>query len=384
MGFDLSHNRKILLNASNLHNGGGVQVAVSFILELILSVEQIPDTRIWVSTEVLDALKDLDISTELIPSIELVDVYGIGAYFSKYNKVLSEYDLVFTVFGPNYFRNKNYINLVGFAQSWILDDSAYSLLAPLKRIQSKLKFFAQRNFFKSSDAFVVELEHVRDGLYKKRIARPDSVHVVHNCISSLYLKSESWQPLEADVTSSNFRVGFVGRDYPHKNTAILPGIKRTLAEKYGLDIDFFVTFNEREWASKPQTFRSSVVNVGSLAINQCPSFYQALDAVIFPSLLECFSATPLEAMAMEKPLFASDRRFVKDICGDFVFYFDPLDPDNAADVLAGYIRNHHKKDSLRLAAAREHAVNFSNAKGRAERYLEIIRTELAKKRGQGG
>lgn len=373
---------KVLINASNLHNGGGVQVATSFISEILPFLREGKGISVWVSKEVSLSLAKLGVDVALCPNIDLVDVRGIEAAFSEYNELLSRFDLVFTIFGPNYFRNKNYINIVGFAQLWILDDSAYSLLSPFNRFKTKLKFFAQKLFFKTADAFVVELEHVRDSLYKQRIAKPDSVHVAYNCISSLYLKPETWQPLESSITSRNFKLGFLGRDYAHKNTSILPGVKRILAKKYGLNVDFFVTFNEQEWANKPEAFRSSIANVGSLAVTQCPSFYQALDAVIFPSLLECFSATPLEAMAMEKPLFASDRRFVKDICGDFALYFDPLDPENVADVIASYIQNQHGKDSERLALAREHAINFSSAKGRAERYLEIIRTELAKKHGQ--
>ncbi|MBY5961346.1 glycosyltransferase [Marinobacter nauticus] len=373
--------KTVLINASNLHNGGGVQVATSFVSEILSTNVMEMDVCIWVSTKVAESLESLGVDLTLFPNLELVNLHGLGAVRSEYNELLSRFDLVFTIFGPNYFRKKNYINLVGFAQPWILDDSAYSLLSPFDRFKTKLKFFAQKLFFKTSDAFVVELEHVRDGLYTKGIAKPGSVHVAYNCISSLYLKPETWQPLESGITSPNFKVGFLGRDYTHKNTSILPDVKRILAERYGLNVDFFVTFNEQEWANKPEAFRSSIANVGSLAVTQCPSFYQALDAVIFPSLLECFSATPLEAMAMEKPLFASDRRFVKDICGDFALYFDPLDPENVADVIASYIQNQHGKDSERLALAREHAINFSSAKGRAERYLEIIRTELDKKHG---
>lgn len=371
---------KVLVNASNLHNGGGVQVATSFVSELLHRHSE-AGVKVWVSTEVAASLNNIGVEVALFQNVDLVDVHGLGAFFSEYNKELSDFDLVFTIFGPNYFRNKNYIDVVGFAQLWILDDSAYGLLPPLSRLKSKFKFFAQKRFFKNSDAFVVELEHVRDGLYREKISSSGSVHVAYNCISSFYLKPETWKPLEVEVSSSKFKVGFLGRDYVHKNTAILPEVKCVLAEKHGLDVDFFVTLNEQEWTKKPQAFRSSVSNVGSLAVTECPSFYQALDAVIFPSVLECFSATPLEAMAMEKPLFASDRRFVKDICGTFALYFDPLDPGNAADVMANYIQNQYGKDRSRLAAAREHAVNFSSAKGRAERYLEIIRTELAKKHG---
>lgn len=373
--------KRVLINSANLHQGGGVQVAASFLAELLSADDLDEQVTVWVSTEVATSLDKSGVEFQRFPNVEVVDEHGLSPLLSERNKTLSDFDLVFTIFGPNYFRNKNYINLVGFAQPWILDDSAYSLLSPFNRFKTKLKFFAQKFFFKTADAFVVELEHVRDGLYTKGIAKPGSVHVAYNCISSLYLKPETWQPLEVSINSSNFKVGFLGRDYAHKNTAILPDVKRVLAEKYGLKVDFFVTLNDQEWANKPEAFRSSIANVGSLAVTQCTSFYQALDAVIFPSLLECFSATPLEAMAMEKPLFASDRRFVKDICGDFALYFDPLSPESVAKVIASYIQNQDGKDSERLALAREHAINFSSAKGRTERYLEIIRTELAKKHG---
>ena len=68
-----------------------------------------------------------------------------------------------------------------------------------------------------------------------------------------------------------------------------------------------------------------------------------MDAIIFPSLLECFSATPLEAMAMEKPFFASDREFIRDVCSDYALYFDPEDPISAANVINDYLENSYGK-----------------------------------------
>jgi len=97
-----------------------------------------------------------------------------------------------------------------------------------------------------------------------------------------------------------------------------------------------------------------------------------MDAIIFPSLLECFSATPLEAMAMKKPLFASDRKFVRDVCGDFAWYFDPEDPSDAANLISTYINKQMKLNGEELNAAREHAIQFSNAHQRAINYLRII------------
>ena len=58
-----------------------------------------------------------------------------------------------------------------------------------------------------------------------------------------------------------------------------------------------------------------------MSLAQCPSYFKELDGIILPSLLECFSATPLEALIMGKPIFLSDRQFNKDVVGDFYFYF---------------------------------------------------------------
>lgn len=370
---------KVLINASNLHLGGGVQVAASFVSELVSSDYDLSNMEFWVSDKVYRAVGELGVNLDVFPNIDVVNVHGIQAFCSSRNKKIGDYSLVFTIFGPNYYRSKGYINVVGFAQAWIIDDGVYRLLSPLEGFKSKLKFFVQRILFKRANALVVELEHVRTSLCEHGIAARDSVYVVHNCISSVYYKPQLWRSLNLDASKNRFNIGFLGRDYPHKNTAILPEIKRILVERYDLKVEFFVTFNTLEWEKKSDIFRSEVKNVGSLQLTECPSYYQLLDAVIFPSLLECFSATPLEAMVMEKPLFASDRRFVKDVCGQFAFYFDPLDALSAASVIARYILDQHRQDADRLRSAREHALNFATAEQRASSYLQVIDQELAKR-----
>ncbi|MBK7461618.1 MAG: glycosyltransferase [Betaproteobacteria bacterium] len=136
-----------------------------------------------------------------------------------------------------------------------------------------------------------------------------------------------------------------------------------------------VTLNDEEWAARDEAFRTSVINAGPLGMAECPAFYQALDGVVFPSLLECFSVTPLESMAMGKPLFASDRKFVRDVCKEFAFYFDPVDEKSIASAIASYFLN--RQDYVdRLAKAESYARSFSTARIRAQKYLEIIRSYI--------
>ena len=369
--------KSVLVNASNLHSGGGIQVATSFIKEALSLDYTDLDLAFVVSSEVFLSLEDSGLDAKQIAKISICDTYGISAYFSGLNTISANYDLIFTIFGPNYLRGNKYIDIVGFAQAWILDDSVYKVLPFIDMVKARLKFFLQRIIFKRSDVFIVELEHVRENLCKQAIGSYQNVYVVHNCISSIFSESYYWQDLEIDESSGSFRVGFLGRDYPHKNTEIIPKVRRLLRESYGLEVEFFVTFNDSEWGGKSDEFKKSVKNVGSLSVGQCPSFYLAMDAIIFPSLLECFSATPIEAMAMERPVFASNKRFVRDVCSGYAFYFDPLDPADAARALAIYIRNQKHNDGLRLAQAKEHAMNFSSPRGRAQKYLEIIRKEIS-------
>jgi glycosyltransferase involved in cell wall biosynthesis len=366
--------KKVLINAANLHVGGGVQVATSFIDELSQIESEIIYFHIICSTEVDNGLAKSGTDTSNFLSYRVFDVYGIGSSARKFSKLLHGYDAIFTVFGPDYRIGSQANTLVGFAQAWIIypDNDMFLSLGFYLKIKLRLKYLLQALFFKKASKLVVELPHVKEGLVTKSIALADAVDVVHNSVSSLYLQSERWENVEIACSGSAFKLGFVGRDYPHKNLKVLPAIREILSRDHGLDVEFFVTLSEKEWATKSAAFRQSVNTVGELSVSQCPTFYQKMDGVIFPSLLECFSATPLEAMVMERPLFASDRRFVRDVCKGFAYYFDPLSPASAAKVVAEYIKNIKGNDGARLAEVRAYTQSFSSARERSERYVRIL------------
>lgn len=366
---------KILINASNLHVGGGVQVATSIIDELSRSKSSMLGLSILVSEEVDKNLKSIGCNLSKFSSYQIFNCYGLSTLWSGLNRKINKFDIVFTIFGPLYLLSMQPISIVGFAQAWIVypNNETYFSLSAFEKLKIRLKFFIQSLFFKRADKLVVELEHVREGLLKLGFLDKKRIHVVRNCLNSLYFKPEQWKPLDGFIEKNKYSIGFVGRDYLHKNIKIFPFVKKILFCQYGLDINFYVTFSATEWNAKSTFFKENVVNVGVLNVAQCPTFYQQMDAVIFPSFLECSSATPLEAMFMSKPLFASDRGFVRDVCGDFAVYFDPEDLHAISNVIANYINNFTDSDDARLAAARRHAINFSSAQKRVEDYMEIIK-----------
>lgn len=365
---------KFFLYAANLHVGGAVQVAASVIDE-ISSRPDAEQVALLVSTQVDKNLRAAGVELGRFRDYRVADHHGIGMLFRNLRPLIGDADALLVLFGPLYQLRPPVPMVMGFAQPWIVypDNEIYSALPFVEKCKTRLKYLLQSVFFRQAELLVVELDHVKRGVARAGIASERRIKVVHNCLAALYQQPERWKPAPRIEGSGAFKLGFIGRNYPHKNTRIFPEVRAILRRDFGIEVDMYVTFSPEEWAACTPEFREEVINVGSLTVAQCPSFYQQVDAVLFPSLLECFSATPLEAMAMKRPLFASDRPFNRDVCGDDAFYFDPLDPSSAAAVIAAYIQGRDESGVERVEKACRHVMALPGPATRATRYLDCLR-----------
>ena len=375
--------KSVLINASNLHVGGGVQVASSFILELCELRESASEIEwsIYVSSSVDRNLKASGLDLNGSRNYEVFDVHGLDALNPKTSTLFEGFDSVFTVFGPLYVRARLKNHLVGFAQPWIVypQNEICERLSVKQRLLLRVKFAVQWFFFTRGDRLIVELGHVKERLESVKGFDPGRIDVVPNCVSALYFDDSTWSPVPGleDVELDVIRLGFVTRDYPHKNLDFLPDVGRELERISGRKYRFYVTLNEQEWGSRCKHFKDFVETVGPLTVAQCPTFYRAMDGVIFPSLLECFSATPLEALAMRRPLFASDRGFVRDVCAEHAMYFDPFDPAAAAaHIVDWFERNSQDEQAAHVERGYRHLLSLPGSRERAQAYLEIIEKQL--------
>ena len=289
---------------SNIHSGGALQVANSFVAELLKLKSRPFSYKILISNEIASSFdKDELIKSDW--SFEVYNTYGIQALWSQLNKIQFEFDSVFTLFGPKYtfFRAKR--DIVGFAQANILElnNPALKKLTYIKRKKLQIKHILQTWFFKRSDYLIVELDHVRESLENAGIFPKKSIGIVNNTVSSLYFDESSWLPLKIDKKKDEIAIGFITRDYPHKNIQILAKVAKILDKNYSMHVKFYFSLNEDEWKNYEHEFDKYGETVGSISVFECPNFYREMDAVIFPSLVESFSASPIEALIMKKPLF---------------------------------------------------------------------------------
>lgn len=374
---------KILINAANLHAGGAVQVAASFILELSKTPNVFPNSEltIYASSIVDKNLIASGFNRNSFSNYIILDIHGIKASQRKFSDKFCGFSLIFTIFGPLYISKSAPNQITGFAQPWIIyPTNDVSIKLALKtKLLLKLKFILQWWFFKRSDRLVVELPHVRDRLSKAKGYSPEKIDIVSNCISPVYSDKSLWAPLETNklLRKNTIKLGYVTRNYPHKNVGFLLEIEKELNKISAISYQFCVTLTEDEWRDFTPEFRSKITNIGPLSIAQCPTFYKAMDGVIFPSLLECFSATPLEAMIMRRPLFASDRGFVRDCCGDNAKYFNPLDSKQAAKIIDQWFCKTDQDYRLSfIEQAHRHALSIPTSSDRATAYIKIINQQL--------
>ncbi|TGZ32610.1 hypothetical protein EQ875_03845 [Photobacterium damselae subsp. damselae] len=365
--------KKILVNASNLHVGGGVQVAASFINELAdIDVEF--DLTIVVSSEV-DVNLLSSVKNKYRDKYFTVDVLGMRKYTGKNQNIFSDsYDICFTIFGPIYHKTNAKVHLTGFAQPWIAypNNLAYKKLKVKEYLKYKLEFYLKKFFFRKSDYFIVEQNHIKDALYKQGFSN-NSIFTVSNCISSVYDDKDSWMKLNDTLKiKEKFTLGFIGRAYLHKNLGILKDVNEILLNRYNMDFDFLFTLTPDEMEQCGFTKLTNFKSVGKIDVKQCPSFYDRIDALIFPSLLECFSAAPIEAMKMNKLVFASNLPFVSDVCKDAAYYFDPMDADDIAKTIMLGAQS-PELNLEKIQQGKEIVNSLPTAQDRAKNYLDILK-----------
>jgi glycosyltransferase involved in cell wall biosynthesis len=87
----------------------------------------------------------------------------------------------------------------------------------------------------------------------------------------------------------------------------------------------------------------SFVHIDGLPYDKLPDVYAGASAYVFPSVLESFGLTPVEAMASGVPVACSNASVMPEICGDAPIYFDPDDPADIAAKILEILRN----DTLR-------------------------------------
>lgn len=369
---------KLIINLSNNLVGGGLQVALSFLSECRHFDQN--EYHVILSPNVARQVdRSLFGGNFFFTDIPSVPFWKLERILPSIEKKISP-DVVFTVFGPSYWRPKTK-HLEGFAIGhYIYPESPFwRKLSTLKRIKSFLyKQIKSYYFKKDADYYVVETDDVNKRL--RILLNTDKVYTVSNTCSAHYHNPNCYISHLPPRMPQEFRLLTISSYYPHKNLEIIPKILDVLKDFSGeKHISFVLTLRAEDYQRViPPQYRESVYNIGPVLVNEGPSLYQETDAMFLPTLLECFSVSYPEAMAMKRPIITSDLDFAHSICENAALYFNPLNPVDAAEKIIKLAEDVLLQKQL-TEKGEKRLTAFPSAKKRAECYLELCKKVLDEK-----
>lgn len=357
---------RVLIDASNLRTGGGIQVAASFVDEIHRLLrdgggpEWLDETALWMSP---------DVKSNLMEPVSLPTLDGYSS---------AVFDVAFSIFGPRYRPPRARRTVMGFADVTLVYERPKSLprLSVGDGARRLVRSALAKRSFRNADVLVTETEAVKARVVHALDVPADRVAVVPNSVSRTFLGSSAQHPAWPSPAPADVTFCYVTRAYPHKNLRFVGLLGERLRTVHGIGIRTITTLRDDEWNGLDERTRSFCHNIGPVEIGHARAVYEMADAAIFPSLLECFSATPLEAMAAGVPLFASDRDFVRTLCADVPFYFDPEVVDSAAAVIAEAFGQGPSQWMTRVQAGRKRVASMPSAGDRARTYLDLIGEQL--------
>ena len=358
-----------LINASNLKNGGGLQVAQSICAQigrfgehqfvLVLSTA-VNDEGIMFGSNVTVYRYDIrhNLKTVVLGRDDFLDALVVE----------KQVDAVLTIFGPSLWRPRCK-HLCGFARAQLLKDvnpDANNGLSFKERLVYKAWDWA---FKHSSKIFYTENGYISDLLEKH--FKDVKVYTVSNYYNQVFDTPEKWKrsitlpPFEGVTCLS------VSSPSSHKNFGIIEDVVRYLRKVHpDFKVRFVLTFSPDMWPMA-EDVRDSIVYVGKTDVSECPYLYEQADIMFMPTLLECFTATYPEAMRMDVPIVTTDLEFARGLCGEAACYYSAVDADAAAEAI--YKVATDKEYAARLVAnGKEQLKKFDNYEQRADKLVRIL------------
>ena len=356
---------RIYINLSNISTGGGIQVAMSFVDHVVNS--KINHNFYFLFSKRL--LNEIN-NSHLAPYLNKLNYKTVSKYIMFFYFSILQPKNIFTLFGPLYavklLSGRDWI--CGFAQAWILfpKNRVYKELNKITQLRFKIIFSIQKAFFFNSNTLIVEHEGIKAKLHE--VFKNKKIVVAKNCLNQIFLNPTNWKTIEIPATDK-LKIGVIGRNYIHKNLGIIPSVHHLLEENHSIKSQFYCTLTSTEMNKMSDEFKKSVISLGELNINQCPDFYNNMDIIFFPSNLESFSATPLEALYMNKNIVCSNLSFNKNIIGRFGVYFEPNNPISAAEKIASTVK---KQIDGQLKEAKKFVFSNFKSEDRFKIYINTI------------
>lgn len=203
-----------------------------------------------------------------------------------------------------------------------------------------------KNATKKSDTIITISEFSKAEIIKY-------THVNSNKIQLIYcgVNQENFSKQNIEVEQLQLPkkyILYVGNVKPHKNLITLLKAYSILSNEFknqykivivGKKEGFITKENEIFEFIDQNNLKENIFFTGYIQDNQVPNVYKKASLFVFPSMYEGFGLPILEAMCCNIPVISSDAASLKEVGGDAVEYFSPLDYKQLATKIQIVLQN---------------------------------------------
>lgn len=343
---------KLLIDASIVAKGGGVQVAYSFICNIVR--DPLFEVILVVSPQL-----DMQIPQTLKSEVKNYYIEKNEPIWKKHKQgrrllkieSLHAPDLVFVVFGPSYWRSRA-VCVQGFALPLLVYPEIRNFVYrnDLRQYfyQKILNYYKGKIFNINADFAVVETETFKRKLSSVLGFPLFKIYVIENSFNANFIEKSK----VVNKSDGVFNIFIPSAFYPHKNLEILIEVAYILNSfNFNFKFNFLIDQNSLEWGRILRLAESRNVShffntYGIVPNNSMKSLYNENDFVLLPTLAEASTAVYPEAFISKRVLLTSDLDFARELCGDAAIYFNPYEPQDIADKILNIAFNEVNKNRL--------------------------------------
>ena len=386
-----------LINASNLKNGGGLQVADSICRQLHRFQEHfffvVLSSQFAATQKAMEGVENVKCVTYDLKDDWRSLLLGQNRFLDRLVEE-NHIDAVLTVFGPSRWRPR-VPHLCGFARAQLINDVNPNVSRTFKE---RLTYAVWRwGFRRSSDTFYTENAYISAMLPK--IIPGAKVYTVTNYYNQVFDQPENWKrnvnlnlnlnendndrSAEGRLQGKNLNEKMVtmltvSSTAVHKNLGIMVPVSEYLERVYpDFRFRFVLTCDEAPFPL-PEHLRKHFVFIGKVDVAECPNLYEQAGIMFMPTLMECFTATYPEAMRMEVPIVTTDLEFARGLCGDAACYYSAMDAEAAAEAIYKVAIDEAYRLQL-TACGKEQLKKFDNYEQRAEKLVGLLEAMASKR-----
>jgi glycosyltransferase involved in cell wall biosynthesis len=185
------------------------------------------------------------------------------------------------------------------------------------------------NFTIKNNIIIVPSDYWRDYIIKNFHLSPEKITTTHEAVDPNFKITQKTRNSKLEI--GNY-ILYTGNLYPHKNIeVVLKALKKLPLLKLKIICARSLFTQKIEKLIKEYKLINQVEFLGYVPDTEFKKIYNQALALVHPSLMEGFSLTGLEAMALGCPVISSNSSCLPEIYQNSVLYFDP---NNSNDLIS--------------------------------------------------